>query len=809
MLAALKKIWSSIRNFNPEKYLERLIEYLDSKREGLPEEVTPSEDAKPRQPFDRTLPEGVEHSINNHTWGQRLRLLGTMPFMFYQMLKSGRYYDDPIDSAPRKAPPEFFERLEELAREHGAADVGYVRDIRDDEVFEGKSVPARHAVVFICEMDRKAWEGAPSFEAFHEVVRGYHAVGKVANEIADHLIDHEYQAYPGTSLGGLTDYVAVAERAGLGASGYHGLLIAPEVGARLRINMVFTDVPNLPDCDAGEHAWVRDFCDQCQKCVRSCPPQAIHDEPRQEVGTRKTCIDYEACYDYFAANHGCGVCLSVCPFSNAGYDKIKEGFRGSEDQDSTVIGPDGESGRGGPRVAVVGAGPAGFYATEALLEQAPDASVDIVEKLPAPYGLVRYGVAPEHPEVKSKARVFDEIFEDDCVRFLGNVKFGEDLTRSEVQEHFDAVVYAVGASDDRKLGIPGEELPGSHSAREFVAWYNAHPEASDRNFRFDHSNLAVIGMGNVALDVTRMLAKPPDELDATDMAPYAVDTLRESQVTDVHIFARRGPSQAKFTPKELREVAELEGVDFRVDPEDLAADRRLAPESEVEARRMDRNLELFESFAGEVSSSEVRLRVHLRFFRSPVRIVGCDGRVGGLELAASRLEECEGRLSARRTAERIDLDCGTVMRSIGYRTAPLPDVPFDADRGVIPNRSGRMVDEEGSICPGEYVSGWARRGPTGVIGTNKADAREVVAHLLKDWPDLQPARAPEPAAVDAILEAKGVRRIDAGDWQRLRRLEHRRGSREQRRAVKFVEVDEMLRLLDEHPAGHPAVAAAE
>ncbi len=445
------------------------------------------------------------------------------------------------------------------------------------------------------------------------------------------------------------------------------------------------------------------------------------------------------------------------------------------------------------RVAIIGAGPAGFYAAQAPLKGHETVAVDLFERLPSPYGLVRYLVAPDHDEVKSKAYTFEQILKNERVRYFGNVTFGRDLTHAEVRGYYKAVIYTVGASVDKSLGIPGEDLYGSMSATEFVAWYNAHPDHASLNPPLDTEHVAVVGMGNVALDVTRALLKDPDELARTDMADYAVEGLRRSRVTEVHILGRRGPSQASFTPKELREVAELPGVEVIVDPADVAADRVGTLSDEIAAKKAARNLELFTDFAERKHSAKKNRgkRVHVHFFVSPVAVLG-DGRVQVLRLERNRLEG--QRLSTVGTGAFSKLETGLLLRSVGYRSKGLPGAPFDEKRGVIPNVGGRVTTLDGEVLPGEYTSGWVRRGASGVIGTNKIDAEETVRRLLEDLPGLKlPDRKVQD--VDALLEAKGVRFVDRHDWQRIGNAERRNGSRQHRRSLKFASVEAMLAVL--------------
>ncbi len=449
-------------------------------------------------------------------------------------------------------------------------------------------------------------------------------------------------------------------------------------------------------------------------------------------------------------------------------------------------------------VAIIGAGPAGFYAAQALTKQSSLATADIFERLPSPYGLVRYGVAPDHSEVKSKANAFDLILRHKRVRYFGNVTFGEDLTHEEIKAHYDAVIYTVGASLDRSLSIPGEDLAGSLSATEFIAWYNAHPEHAELNPPLDMKHAAVVGMGNVALDVTRTLLKDPAELDKTDMAAYAVEALRRSQVTDVHILGRRGPSQASFTPKELREVAELPGVEMIVDPADIAADKVGTFDDDRSARNAARNLELFtvysKGYSGHLSNPEAGMkRVHIHFFVSPIEVLG-EARVQGLKLERNRLEQTGDRLSARGTGEFGTLNISLLLRSVGYRSKPLDGVPFDDKRGLIPNIGGRVTTLEGDLVDREYTSGWVRRGPSGVIGTNKTDAEETVGNLLRDAPTQ--TRGEVPPDVTELLERKGIEYVTAEAWQRILNTERRSGGLKNRRSLKFSKTQDMLAVLE-------------
>ncbi len=443
------------------------------------------------------------------------------------------------------------------------------------------------------------------------------------------------------------------------------------------------------------------------------------------------------------------------------------------------------------RVAVIGAGPSGFYAADALLKAREDVSVDLFDRLPTPYGLVRYGVAPDHQRIKSVTRLYERTCRDPRVRFFGNVAYGRDLDHNDLTRHYHAIVYAVGAPSDRSLGIPGEDLPGSLSATEFVAWYNGHPDFVTLDPPLDAEQVAVIGVGNVAVDVTRILAKTPEELAATDMADYALDALAKSRVRDIYMLGRRGPAQAKFTTKELRELGELAEADIIVDAGDLEVDD--ASLASIEGDTIaQKNLEVLRDFAARTPAGKPR-RIHLKFFVSPIEVHGSN-RVEAMTLERNRLEPTDGGyLRAVGTGESYTLPLQLILRSVGYRGQPLPGVPFDERRAVIPNRQGRVLSApDGEPLAGEYVVGWIKRGPTGVIGTNKADAMETVEALLSDE---LPSLAPEDTAPEAIvklLEAKGVRFVTFEEYQALERYEVEAGKAQGRPRVKLTRLDEML-----------------
>jgi ferredoxin/flavodoxin---NADP+ reductase len=437
------------------------------------------------------------------------------------------------------------------------------------------------------------------------------------------------------------------------------------------------------------------------------------------------------------------------------------------------------------RVAVVGSGPAGFYAAGALLDADVPVEVDMIERLPTPWGLVRLGVAPDHPKLKTVSRAFERIADKPGFRFLGNIEIGRDLHHEDLARLYDAVVYAVGAQTDRRLEIPGEDLPGSWSAFEFVAWYNGHPDFQDLPFDLDVERAVVVGNGNVALDVARMLALTAEDLAPTDTTDAAIEAISNARISDIVVLGRRGPAQAAFTTPELAELVDLAGADVVVDPAELEA------ASEEADTRVKRNLEVLAGFASRGPTGKPKM-LRLRFLTSPVAIHG-DERVEAVEVVHNRLEERDGRIVAVPTDERETIPCGLVFRSVGYHGVALPGLPFDEARGTIRNDGGRVLDDAGQPLRGVYCAGWIKRGPTGIIGTNKKDAMETVQQLLDD------ARAGRIAhrenataeAVDALLDERGVRRVVYAGWLAIDALERLRGEPLGRPRVKVVTWDEL------------------
>jgi ferredoxin--NADP+ reductase len=458
------------------------------------------------------------------------------------------------------------------------------------------------------------------------------------------------------------------------------------------------------------------------------------------------------------------------------------------------------------RIAVIGAGPAGFYAAGHLLKDSEGrVEVDMLERLPTPWGLVRSGVAPDHPKIKSVTRVYEKTAGHPRFRYFGNVELGRHVGRAELLAHYHAIVYATGAPTDRPLGIPGEELPGSWPATEFVGWYNGHPDHPDLDFDLSCERAVVIGNGNVALDVARMLVLAHEELAATDTADHALDALRHSAIREVLVVGRRGPAQAAFTNPELRELGELAAADVVVDGDEL--ERALAVPEPHESTTARQNVELLREYARRAANDNARAarkRIVLRFLLSPVEIhAGEDGRVASLTLARNELVAgTEGRLRAQATGERETIPTGLVLRAIGYRGLALPGVPFDESRSVIRNERGRVLDDAGPLR-GEYTVGWIKRGPTGVIGTNKKDAQETVDAIFEDIAAgrLHEPPAPDPAELDRTLRARQPELVTYDGWAEIDRHERERGEPHGRPRVKLTRIEEMLRVAaEETPA---------
>ncbi|HTA96433.1 MAG TPA: FAD-dependent oxidoreductase [Solirubrobacteraceae bacterium] len=468
------------------------------------------------------------------------------------------------------------------------------------------------------------------------------------------------------------------------------------------------------------------------------------------------------------------------------------------------------------RIAVIGSGPAGFYTAGHLLKDGPETlEVDMIERLPTPWGLVRSGVAPDHPKIKSVTRIYEKTAAHPRFRFFGNVELGRDVSREELIEHYHGLVYATGSPADRPLGIPGEDLEGSHPATDFVGWYNGHPDYTDHDFDLSATRAVVIGNGNVALDVARMLTLTHDELAVTDIADHALEVLDASNVREIVVVGRRGPAQAAFTNPELLELGELADTDVIVHTEEL--ERALA----VEDPNMDptsvRNVSVLRGYAQRAPTGKSK-RVVLRFLLSPTELIGDGNGVRTVVMARNALQAGkDGRLRAEPTGETEDIDAGLVMRAIGYRGIALPGVPFDDRSATIPNEGGRVVTLDGSpagapaaapsrALPGEYAVGWIKRGPSGVIGTNKKDAQQTVDALLEDLAadkHLQPAE-PDPEAIESLLAERVPALVTYEGWSEIDRHEQALGEPHGRPRVKLTRIDELLRVAaGESPEAEP------
>ena len=452
------------------------------------------------------------------------------------------------------------------------------------------------------------------------------------------------------------------------------------------------------------------------------------------------------------------------------------------------------------KIAVIGSGPAGFYAAgELFRQQSWEIKVDMFERLPTPFGLVRGGVAPDHQKIKSVQKIYSRIAENENFRFFGNVEFGRDIFQADLLEHYDAVIYSVGSPADRELGIPGEDLSGSHSATEFVAWYNGHPDFCDYKFDLSAKNAFVIGIGNVALDVARILAKTPEELAETDIADYALDALRASQLEDIWLVGRRGPVQAAFSPAELREFMELAEADVVVEQNVLELDAESKQILETDASNdTKKNIEILKQISLRDVSAKKR-RVHFLFLSSPVEISGND-KVEKISLVRNQLLKREdGSLAAQPTEKINEAAAELVFRSIGYHGQPLPDLPFDQKSGTIPNECGQVKDPENGnkLRNREYVAGWIKRGPSGVIGTNKQDAVETVHRMLETFLNEKMEAGKNCANPDivALLENRKLEYVSFADWKLIDVHETEAGQKQGRPRVKLTSIAEMLSVI--------------
>ena len=441
-------------------------------------------------------------------------------------------------------------------------------------------------------------------------------------------------------------------------------------------------------------------------------------------------------------------------------------------------------------MAIVGAGPAGIYAADILLksETAFEISIDLFEQLPAPYGLVRYGVAPDHPRIKGIITALREVLDTGRIRLFGNVLYGRDITLDDLKKHYNAVIFSTGAVRDADLDIPGVDLAGSYGAADFVSWYDGHPDVP-REWPLEAKEVAVIGNGNVALDVARMLAKHADDLLPTEIPDNVYQALRASPVTDVHVFGRRGPMQVKFTPLELRELGELRDVDMIVDEEDFDYDEasRAAIESNKQVLVIDR---VFSQWRARETGIASR-RLHLHFFSKPTEVLGAEGCVTGFRWERT---EPDGAGGVRGTGEFRETPIQAVYRAVGYFGSPLDGIPFDERRGVIPNREGQVLDDQDRQLPGVYATGWIKRGPVGLIGHTKSDAMETIRHLVRDQANWWSPASPDEASVVELLESRGIEYTNLDGWHNLDEFEQALGSPQGRARVKVVPRDEMVRV---------------
>lgn len=442
------------------------------------------------------------------------------------------------------------------------------------------------------------------------------------------------------------------------------------------------------------------------------------------------------------------------------------------------------------RLAVVGAGPAGIYASDLILKAQRDfdVSIDLFDLLPAPYGLVRYGVAPDHPRIKGIIRALYEVLDRGDIRFFGNVKYGVDLKLSDLKNHYNAVIFATGAIKDADLHIPGIDLDGSYGAADFVNWYDAHPDFP-LTWPLEAKQIAVIGNGNVALDVARMLIKLPDDLLSTDIPDHVYQGLKSSPVTDVHVFGRRGPAQVKFSPLELREALHVNGVQAIVDPADFKFDEgsQAALDSNNQIRVMVKTLQ---DLKDNPQPSQSR-RLHLHFFHSPLEVIGQDGKVCAVRFERTELD---GTGNVKGTGEIIQYPVQAVYRAVGYYGSELDEIPFDSKLGVISNQEGRVLDTAGNPIPGVYCTGWIKRGPVGLIGHTKADAIETIGHLIEDRANWWQPTAPAETAIVETLKARGVDFMDWQHWLQVDAKERAMGEGAGRERIKLFDRQKMMKV---------------
>ncbi|MDA0977536.1 MAG: FAD-dependent oxidoreductase [Proteobacteria bacterium] len=450
------------------------------------------------------------------------------------------------------------------------------------------------------------------------------------------------------------------------------------------------------------------------------------------------------------------------------------------------------------RVAIIGSGPAGFY-TVSNFQKQKDLVVefDMFDRLPTPFGLVRAGVAPDHQKDKSVTRAYDKSAQLPNFRFYGNVEYGQDISLDDLKRHYHQIIFTTGAPFDRNLDIPGEDLDGSFSATEFVAWYNGHPHFADREFDLTQENVAIVGIGNVAMDVARILCKTYEELAVTDIADHALEALKNSKVKNVYILGRRGPAQAAFTPPEIKEMGEFADADVTV----LADEAVVDPDSEAELeasgdKNARKNVETIQEYAARPIEGKKRL-LTIRFLVSPTELIGEDGKVTAIKIVRNKLVKGDdGSIRPKATGETETIPAGLVFRSVGYKGQPLPDIPYHEDWGTILNEQGRVVEHDGSPVTGLYTAGWIKRGPSGVIGTNKTCAQETVACMVEDLVAGKYVE-PEDASIEgakALIESRQANAISYQEWLNINDVEISKGEEQGRPRVKFTNVAEMIKV---------------
>ena len=443
-------------------------------------------------------------------------------------------------------------------------------------------------------------------------------------------------------------------------------------------------------------------------------------------------------------------------------------------------------------VAIIGSGPSGYYAAQSLFGSEKKINITMFDRLPTPYGLVRGGVAPDHQKIKNVIRVYEKISISPGFQFIGNVLVGKDISIDDLRNNFHATIFACGAETDRKLGIPGEDLQGSHTATAFVGWYNGHPDYRDLSFDLSQEIAVIVGQGNVAADVSRILSKTADELKQTDIADHALQQLAESKIKEIHVIGRRGPVQAKFTPEELKEFGELEDCNPVVDSSTLQLNEASQKELESpEGRTNVKNFEVFKDFANRDLTKKNR-SCFFRFLEGPIELMGTE-RLEGILLAKNSLSGDPFKQRAEKTGETVEQKCGILFRSIGYNGIPIEGVPFDEKEGIFPNDKGRLLDN-GSVVNSVYVTGWIKRGPSGIIGTNKPDSVETVNCLLEDIEKID-GEKPGNSGIMKILSEKQIRSVNYDGWKKIDEAEVKRGEPKGKPREKFTRIEEMLDII--------------